>query len=54
MNHLLATLGALNTLAALRSDPIVGSEVSPRVRVQHFVSHVETTKLLCKRLIWHT
>jgi len=38
---MLAALNTLNTLAALRSDLIVGSEVAPRLA--HFTAHVEST-----------
>lgn len=38
---MLAALQTLQTLAALRNDPIVGSEVSPRLA--HFTAHVEST-----------
>ena len=41
--HLLATLAALQSLATLRNDPIVASDVSPRCRVSHFVATLEST-----------
>jgi len=44
MQTLLAALVALDTLAMLRNDPIVGSEVSPRSPcLSHFVASVEST-----------
>lgn len=43
MHTLIAALIALDTLAAIHNDLIVGSEVSPRARVTHYIAHVEST-----------